>query len=44
MITAAVCPREDQLDRTNKNTSYVREENMRKVEMIDMLNKENNFT
>ena len=44
MITAAVCPREDQLDRTNKNTSYVREENMRKVEMIDTLNKENNFT
>ena len=43
MITAEVCPRKDQLDRTNKNTSYVREENTRKVEMIDMLNKENNF-
>ena len=44
MITAEVCPREDQLDMTNKNMSYVRVENMRKVEMIDTLNKENNFT
>ena len=44
MNSIAVCPREDQLDTTNRNTSYVREENMRKIELIDTVNQQNNFT